>query len=146
MAGINKVILVGNLGKDPELRYLEGGVARVNFSLATTEVYKDKTGQRVEQTEWHNIVLWRSLAESAEKLLKKGTQIYLEGKLQTRSWQDKEGHKRQITEIVGDSFLILNKREHNAGGNQNTGNNVHPPIIPENPPANTNLGEDDLPF
>jgi single-strand DNA-binding protein len=111
MAGINKVILIGNLGKDPEMRYLEGNVARVNFSLATTESFKDKDGNRIEHTEWHNIVFWRSLAESANKLLKKGLQVYIEGKLQTRQWQDKEGHKRQTTEVVGEHFLVLTKRD-----------------------------------
>ena len=112
MAGVNKVILVGNLGKDPEIRHLEGGAAVANFTLATTEVYKDKTGTRQEQTEWHNIVVWRGLAEVAEKYLKKGMTIYVEGKLKTRSWDDKEGHKRYTTEIVGDTFTILSKKEH----------------------------------
>ncbi|MFL5753587.1 MAG: single-stranded DNA-binding protein [Bacteroidia bacterium] len=147
MAGINKVILVGNLGKDPEMRHLEGGVSRVNFSMATTEVFKDKTGNRVEQTEWHNIVLWRSLADSAEKLLKKGTQIYLEGKLQTRSWQDKEGHKRQTTEIVGESFLILNRRESNtnaSGNGSNTSGTGNTGT--DSATTDSTLGGDDLPF
>lgn len=108
------MILVGNLGRDPELKYLEGNIARVNFSLATTETYKDKNGNRNDQTEWHNIVLWRSMAESAEKLLKKGTQVYIEGKLQTRQWTDKEGHKRTTTEIVGESFVILQRRDTNT--------------------------------
>ena len=124
MAGINKVILIGNLGKDPEIRYLEGNVARVNFSLATTESFKDKEGNRIEHTEWHNIVFWRSLAESANKLLKKGMQVYLEGKLQTRQWQDKEGNKRQTTEVVGEHFLILTKRDqsqHNSATSMNNG-------------------------
>lgn len=116
MSGVNKVILVGNLGKDPEIRYLEGNIARVNFSLATAEVYKDKAGNRAEHTEWHNIVLWRSQAENAEKLLKKGMQVYVEGKLQTRQWNDKEGNKRSVTEIVGDHFVLLQRREP-AGGN-----------------------------
>lgn len=111
MAGVNKVILVGNLGKDPEIKYLEGNIARVHFSLATTEAYKDKAGNRVEQTEWHNIVIWRALAESAEKILKKGMQIYLEGKIQTRQWNDKDGAKRSITEINCESFVILQRRE-----------------------------------
>ncbi len=111
MAGVNKVILIGNLGKDPELKYLEGNIARANFSIATSEWHKDKTGNKIEQTEWHNIVLWRSMAESAEKLLKKGTQIYLEGKLQTRQWIDKDGNKKNITEVVGESFLVLQKKE-----------------------------------
>lgn len=111
MAGVNKVILIGNLGKDPELKYLDGNIAKVNFSLATSEWHKDKQGNKVEQTEWHQIVLWRSMAESAEKLLKKGMQVYVEGKLQTRQWIDKDGIKRNITEIVGESFKLLQKRE-----------------------------------
>lgn len=114
MSGVNKVILIGNLGKDPEIRYLEGNLARVHFSLATAETYKDKNGNRVEHTEWHNIVLWRNLAENAEKLLKKGAKIYLEGKLQTRQWTDKEGNKKNITEIVGEQFVLLSKKEGSA--------------------------------
>ena len=111
MAGVNKVILIGNLGKDPEIKYLEANLAKVTFSLATSEWHKDKLGNKVEQTEWHHIVLWRSMAENAEKMLKKGTQIYLEGKLQTRQWIDKDGIKRNITEIIGESFLVLQKKE-----------------------------------
>jgi len=111
MAGVNKVILIGNVGKDCEIKYLEGNIARGNFSLATTEFHKDKNGQKIEQIEWHNIVLWRSMAESAEKLIKKGTQVYIEGKLQTRQWIDKDGLKRNITEIVGESFLVLHKKD-----------------------------------
>lgn len=126
MAGVNKVILLGNLGKDPEIKYLEGNIARVNFSLATSDFYKDKAGNRIEQTEWHNIVMWRSLAENAEKLLKKGMQIYLEGRLQTRQWQDKDGIKKNITEIVAETFQLLNKKETNgnfsSSKDQNTGN------------------------
>jgi single-strand DNA-binding protein len=111
MAGVNKVILIGNLGKDPEVRHLEGGTVVAKFPLATTESFKDKTGQRVEQTEWHNVVLWRGLAEVAEKYLKKGMTIYVEGKLRTRSWDNKEGHKNYITEVLGENFNILSKRE-----------------------------------
>ena len=141
MAGINKVILVGNLGKDPEIRHLEGGIARVNFSMATTETFKDKNGNRVDQTEWHTIVLWRSLAENAEKLLKKGTQIYLEGKIQTRSWQDKDGNKKQATEIVGEHFLVLSKKE----GNPST--SANPPTDNDSTSIQPEVnGGDDLPF
>jgi single-strand DNA-binding protein len=119
MAGVNKVILIGNLGRDPELKYLEGNVARVNFSLATSDSYKDKNGNRIDQTEWHNIVMWRGLAESAEKYLKKGTQVYVEGKLQTRQWTDKEGHKRSTTEIVAESYVILQRRDASNNPNAN---------------------------
>tara|TARA_B110000003_G_scaffold257336_1_gene275561 strand:+ start:337 stop:732 length:396 start_codon:yes stop_codon:yes gene_type:complete len=107
MAGVNKVILVGNLGKDPEVKYLDNGVAVANFSLATTENYKNKQGERVSQTEWHNIVLWRGLAEVAEKYLKKGSSIYIEGKIKNRKWEDKDGNTRYNTEILGDNMTML---------------------------------------
>ena len=107
MAGVNKVILIGNLGKDPQVNYLDNGVAVANFSLATTENYKNKEGDRVSQTEWHNIVLWRGLAEVAEKYLKKGSSIYIEGKIKTRKWEDKEGVIRYSTEILGDNMTML---------------------------------------
>jgi len=121
MAGVNKVILIGNLGRDPELKYLEGNIARVSFSLATTEAFKDKTGNRIEHTEWHNIVMWRTNAENAEKMLKKGMQIYVEGKIQSRQWNDKEGQKRNVTEIVADTFRILQKRENTGSQNPQGG-------------------------
>lgn len=111
MAGVNKVILIGNLGKDPELKYFEGNIAKATFSLATSEIYKDKNGQKVENTEWHNIVLWRTSAENASKILKKGMQIYLEGKLQTRQWNDKAGQTKNITEIVAENFILLQNRD-----------------------------------
>ena len=107
MAGVNKVILVGNLGKDPEVRYLDSGVAVANFSLATTENYKNKQGEKVSQTEWHNIVLWRGLAEVAEKWLKKGSSVYIEGKIRTNKWEDKEGNTRYNTEILADNMTML---------------------------------------
>lgn len=109
MAGLNKVLLIGNLGKDPELRYLENGATIASFPLATTEHFKDKNGNRQDQTEWHNVVAWRGLAEIAEKLLKKGTQVYIEGHLHTRSWEDKEGHKRYSTEVVADDIKVLTR-------------------------------------
>jgi single-strand DNA-binding protein len=116
MAGINKVILIGNVGKDPEIRNLENGVKVANFPLATTEVYK-KDGNRMEQTEWHSVVLWRGLAEVAEKIVRKGSQIYIEGKLRTRSWEDKDKVKRYSTEVVVDVLTMLgSKRDDN---NQN---------------------------
>ncbi|MBU0764413.1 MAG: single-stranded DNA-binding protein [Bacteroidetes bacterium] len=107
---VNKVILIGNTGRDPEVRYLESGVAVANFPLATSESYKNKSGERISSTEWHNIVLWRSLAEVAEKFVKKGTQLYIEGRIRTRQWEDKEGNKRYTTEIVGDNIQLLGKR------------------------------------
>lgn len=126
MAGVNKVILIGNLGKDPEVRHLEGGAAVANFPLATTETFKDKNGNRQEQTEWHNIVVWRGLAEVAEKYLKKGMTIYIEGKLRTRSWDDKEGNKRYTTEVVGESFTMLNKRDTNQQSSGEDNNSSMP--------------------
>ena len=110
MTGVNKVILVGNLGKDPEVRYLDSGVAVANFSLATTENYKNKQGEKVSQTEWHNIVLWRGLAEVAEKWLKKGSSVYIEGKIRTNKWEDKEGNTRYNTEILADNMTMLGNR------------------------------------
>ena len=128
MAGVNKVILIGNLGRDPEIKFLEGNVARANFSLATTESYKDKNGNKIDQTEWHNIILWRGLAETAEKLLKKGTQVYVEGKIQTRQWTDKEGHKRNTTEIVAETFIILQKKDSSNTSGNNPDNTNEPNI------------------
>jgi len=111
-ASLNKVTLIGNLGKDPEVRHLESGACVANFSMATTETYKNRNGEKVSQTEWHNIVLWRGLAEISEKYLKKGDRIYVEGRIRTRSWQDKDGNTRYSTEIVGDNMIML-------GGNNN---------------------------
>ena len=110
MSGVNKVILVGNLGKDPEIRHLEGGVSVARFSLATNEYYKDKQGARVERTEWHNITAWRGLAEVAEKYLKKGQMVYVEGKLRTRQYQDKDNLTHHITEVVADELTMLGGR------------------------------------
>lgn len=106
MSGVNKVILVGHVGKDPEVRYLEGGVAVARLPLATSESYKNKEGQKIEQTEWHNIVLWRGLAEITEKYVRKGKLIYIEGKIRSRSYGD-ENNKKYITEIIADSMTML---------------------------------------
>lgn len=110
MTGVNKVILIGNLGKDPEVRHLDNGRAVANFSLATSENYKNREGEKVSTTEWHNIVLWTPLAEIAEKYLNKGNQIYLEGKLTNRSYEDKEGNRKYITEVVGQNLTMLGGR------------------------------------
>jgi single-strand DNA-binding protein len=124
MRGVNRVMLIGNLGKDPELQYLEKNISVAKFPLATTETHKDKTGKLISQTEWHIIVLWRGLAELAQKYLHKGSLIYVEGRLRTRSWEDREGNKKFATEIVADNLIMLDKRsEHNS----------HlPTVLPEN--------------
>ena len=145
MAGINKVILLGNLGKDPEVRHLEGGATVANFPLATSENYKDKSGNKVEQTEWHNIVLWRSQAEFAEKYLKKGNTILVEGKLRTRSWEDKDKNKRYTTEIVGDNISIVS----NANTRREESGNQSPQTASAQVENTTTAGDtaaDDLPF
>jgi single-strand DNA-binding protein len=142
MYGVNKVILLGNLGKDPEVRYLEGGIPVAKFSLATTESRKNKDGEKIEQTEWHNIVLWRGLAEVAEKFLKKGTAVYIEGKIRSSSWEDKEGKKHYKTEIVGDVLNIVTRKANGEGA----------PATVESVPVETAVAEatpettDDLPF
>ena len=117
MASVNKVILVGNLGKDPESRFLPDGGAVCNFSVATTDKWKDKSGEQQERTEWHRISTFAKLAEICGEYLKKGSQVYIEGRLQTRKWQDKEGHDRYTTEIVADRMqLIGSAREGGSGG------------------------------
>lgn len=110
MRGVNRVMLIGNLGKDPDIQLLEGNIAVAKFPLATTETYKDRTGKLVSQTEWHTVVLWRGLAELTQKYLHKGSLIYVEGRLRTRNWEDKEGNRRVVTEIVGDNLIMLDKR------------------------------------
>ena len=144
MAGINKVILIGNLGADPEIRTFDNGIKKASFSLATSESYKDKEGNRVDQTEWHNIALWRGLAEVAEKYLTKGKQIYLEGKIRTRSYEQ-DGVKKYFTEIQGDNMTML-------GGRRDSGE-VPPEIVSQyEKPQQAEEGEtedtptDDLPF
>nr|WP_059025586.1 single-stranded DNA-binding protein [Gabonibacter chumensis] len=137
---VNKVILIGNVGADPEVRYLEGGVAVTRFSLATTETYNNKNGERVSQTEWHNIVLWRNLAQIAEKYVKKGMTLYIEGRLRTRTWDDQNGNKRYTTEIYGDTMQMLSRKQDNY-------EKTPEPPMPEAPSSLSNSDDsDDLPF
>ena len=116
MRGVNRVMLIGNLGKDPDIQYLEGNIGVAKFPLATTETYKDRGGKLVSQTEWHTVVLWRGLAELAQKYLHKGSLIYVEGRLRTRSWEDREGNKKFATEIVADNLIMLDKRSDSQAG------------------------------
>ena len=134
MASVNKVILVGNLGRDPEVRYMPNGDAVANFSIATTETWKDKQGNRQEKTEWHNIAMYRRLAEIAGEYLKKGSSVYIEGRLQTRKWQDKQGNDRYTTEIVADQLQMLGGRNGGTGQPpaQDPGGAAHPQ---QQPPA-----------
>jgi single-strand DNA-binding protein len=153
MSGINKVILVGHLGKDPEVRHLDGGVTVASFPLATSETY-NKDGRKIEQTEWHNIVMWRGLADIASKYLQKGKLVYIEGKLRTRSFEDKEGHKKYTTEVVAENFTMLGRKSDFEGQGENShqkseedhGTNNHV-IAKEDQPMNYDKGaDDDLPF
>lgn len=161
MAGsVNKVILIGNLGRDPEVRYLEGGTAVANFPIATSESYRDRnTGERITQTEWHNIVLWRGLAEVAEKYLRKGNQVYIEGKLRTRSWDDQNGNTRYTTEVVADNMTMLGGRPEEGAARQQQQQQAQPAAQPTaqaaaQPTAQSQSApapkpaepEDDLPF
>ena len=147
---VNKVILIGNVGADPEIRHLDNNVAVANLRLATSETYTAKNGERVTTTEWHNVVLWRGLAEMAEKYIRKGKQIYVEGRLRTRSWDDKDGQKRYTTEIFGDVVRLLGARDtagdssqgqapSSQGNRQPASGTVEPPSYDEQP-------DDDLPF
>jgi single-strand DNA-binding protein len=153
MLGVNKVILIGNLGKDPELRYTPGGQATASFSLATTERWNDKNGQRQERTEWHNIVAWGKLAELVNQYLKKGRSAYVEGRINYRSWDDRDGNKKYRTEIVANQIQFLG-----GGGTPSAGNSAAEasPGAPEassksndEPPAEAGQGpvvEENLPF
>jgi single-strand DNA-binding protein len=118
---LNKVMLIGNVGRDPEVRYLDGnsGNAKVaTFTLATTERYRDRNGETRENTEWHNIVAWRGNADVAERFVRKGTQLFIEGRIRTRSWDDQTGNKRYTTEIIADNLQLLGKKSDNPGGQQ----------------------------
>ena len=163
---LNKVMLIGNVGADPEVRYLEGtsansGSAKVaSFRLATTERYKDRNGEQRENTEWHNIVAWRNSADIVERYVKKGTSLYVEGRLRTREWTDQTGAKRRTTEILADSLQLLGRRSDNPGASEGAYSAPAPaapaaaprpaaapapaPVAPE--PIDLGAGDDDLPF
>ena len=115
MRGVNRVMLIGNLGKDPDVQFLEGNIAVAKFPLATTETFKDRSGKLISQTEWHTVVLWRGLVELAQKYLHKSSLVYIEGRLRTRSWDDKEGNRKFATEVVGDNLIMLDKRMDSSG-------------------------------
>ncbi len=138
MSGVNKVILIGRLGKDPEIRNLDGGVKVATFTLATTETFKDKNGVKQEQTEWHNVVLWRGLAEISEKYLNKGSQVYLEGKIKTRSYE-KDGTKKYMTEILVDNMTML-------GGKRDNDSSQHTATNSDDISSQASEPTDDLPF
>jgi single-strand DNA-binding protein len=148
--GVNKVILIGNLGKDPEVRYMSNGQAVANVTLATSESWKDKnTGEQKEATEWHNIVFYRRLAEIAGEYLKKGSKVYVEGKLQTRKWQDKEGKDRYTTEIIANEMQMLDSRGAGGGsGNFGKAGGSAPDREMDHQPAMAPAGDfdDDIPF
>jgi len=142
MAGVNKVILIGNLGKDPELRYTPGGQAVGSFSLATSEKWRDKDGNPQDKTEWHNIVVWGRQAEIAKEYLAKGRQVYIEGRIQTRSWEDKDGNKRYTTEIVAQRLQFLGSRDQAETTAEPAQGSGKPPAMEEEVSGD----DDDLPF
>ena len=142
MRGVNRVMLIGNLGKDPDVQVLEGNIAVAKFPLATTETFKDRGGKLVSQTEWHTIVLWRGLAELAQKYLHKGSLVYIEGRLRTRNWDDKEGHRKFATEVVGDNLIMLDKR---TDGSTHADNSHPESLGGEIPPAESSTSQD-LPY
>jgi single-strand DNA-binding protein len=144
---VNKVILIGNLGKDPEVRRLENGYSVASFPLATSEVFTDRsTGEKKEITDWHDIVLWRGLAEIAEKYLRKGGKVYIEGKIKKRSWQDKEGNARYATEIIGDNLTILSRPESNHEPGQKIYQSEGTPSPPSALPNLSSTPDDNMPF
>jgi single-strand DNA-binding protein len=147
MRGVNKVILIGHLGKDPEVQTFEGGNMKCKFTLATTETFKDKSGQKQEQTEWHNIVMWGSLADIASKFLRKGTPVYLEGKIKSRSWDDAQsGQKKYITEIVADNMNMLGGKESGSSSNGNNFASNSSQSAPSESFSGVDSPADNLPF
>ncbi len=144
---VNKVILIGNLGGDPELRHTASNVPVVNFTVATNESWVNKEGVKEERTEWHRVVAWRRLAEICHEYLRKGSQIYLEGKLQTRNWEDQSGQKRYMTEVIADEMVILGSRGGDAGSYQaGQGQPAAEPSYQEHQPPAKVEDDDDLPF
>ena len=149
---VNKVILIGNLGKDPEVKYTPSGTAMAKFSLATNERYKDKAGEWQDRTEWHNIVAWQRLAEIAGEYLKKGRSVYIEGRIQTRSWDDKtSGQKKYMTEIVANDLVLLGGRGEGGEGGGGKGRAAapaadEPSAPPENPAHAAEITDEDIPF
>ena len=137
---INKVILVGNVGKDPVVRYFDKGVAKATFPLATSETYTNQQGETITSTEWHNIVLWRALAEVAEKTIKKGTQVYIVGKIKTRSYVDKDGNNKYITEILADTLLVLEKKQGPLNGQHDSSKTNYPEKVATAPEVNEGGG------
>jgi single-strand DNA-binding protein len=154
MASVNKAIIVGNLGKDPEMRYMPNGEAVCNITVATSERWKDKTtGEKKELTEWHRVVFYRKLAEIAGQYLKKGSPVYIEGRIRTRKWQDKEGQDRYTTEIEANEMQMLGSREgmsdappRESGGSAAAGAGNRPPAAPQPAGSTFNDFEDDIPF
>ncbi len=144
MRGVNRVMLIGNLGKDPDVQHLEGNIGVAKFPLATTETYKDRTGKLISQTEWHTVVLWRGLADLAQKYLHKGSLIYVEGRLRTRSWDDKEGVRKFATEVVADNLIMLDKRMDGAPGHGPADSGIEGLNRDDIPPISESPG--DLPF
>jgi len=160
---LNKAMLIGNVGRDPEVRYLEGnnGAKVATFTLATTERYRDRNGEIRENTEWHNIVAWRNTADVVEKFVRKGTQLYIEGRIRTRTWDDQTGNKRYTTEIIADTLQLLGKKSDNpaAGGYQQQQTSAYQqpvqqpaqqplqqPARPTAPQVDDPFTDDDLPF
>ncbi len=146
MGTVNKVIIVGNLGRDAEIRYTPGGAAVATLSLATTDIWNDKAGQRQEKTEWHRVVVWGKQAETLADYLTKGRQVYVEGRLQTRQWDDKDGNKRSTTEIRSDRIVLLGGRGEGGAGGDYTSSRSSNPGASGPAPGPPELTDDDIPF
>jgi single-strand DNA-binding protein len=147
MAGVNKVIIVGNVGRDPEVRYTQSGRAVASFSVATSERFQDKEGQTQERTEWHRVVAWARLAEICGEYLRKGKQVYVEGRLQTRDWEDKDGHKRYTTEVIANVMQMLGRRGEDSGSfSEDTSTRGASGADPTSQAPASSAGDDEIPF